>query len=103
MSESAIALCTSSRISKIFCSSHNFLIACSKIARASLEVLLEPLHINLGVVGGNHEEDLLLLLFVVEEEVLGEHSLRVLPLELYLINHLGDSEDGLVADSLCSC
>jgi hypothetical protein len=62
-------------------------------------MLCESLHINGGVVCGNHEVSLLLLLFVLKEQVLGEDSsLGVGTLELNFLEHLWDSEDGLVSD-----
>jgi hypothetical protein len=61
-------------------------------------MLCESLHINGGVVCGNHEVSLLLLLFVLKEQVLGEDSLLMGTLELDFLEHLRDSEDGLVSD-----
>jgi hypothetical protein len=61
-------------------------------------MLRESLHINGGVVCGNHEVSLLLLLFVLKEQVLGEDGLGVGTLELDFLEHLRDSEDRLVSN-----
>jgi hypothetical protein len=61
-------------------------------------MLRESLHINGGVVCGNHEVSLLLLLFVLKEQVLGEDGLGVGTLELNFLEHLWNGEDGLVSD-----
>jgi hypothetical protein len=61
-------------------------------------MLSESLHINGGVVCGNHEVSFLLLLFVLKEQVLGEDGLLMSALELHLLKHLWDGEDWIVSD-----
>lgn len=77
---------------------HDFDLAAAEVAGADLEVLGEALHVDGGVVRGNHQVARLLPLLVLQEEVLREdHLPRKSPLELHLLQHLGDGEDWVVA------
>jgi hypothetical protein len=77
---------------------HDFDLTSTEVSGSNLEMLSESLHVNGGVVSGNHKISLFLLLFVLKEQVLREDSLCMSALELHFLEHLWDGEDWLVSD-----
>ena len=64
---------------------HDLDITPTEVARPGLEVLGQPLHVNVGVMGSNHEVSGVLLLFVLQEEILRKDCLGLITLEFDLL------------------
>ena len=62
---------------------HYLLVSSSKISGASLQVVSEAFHIDVGVMSGDYEINEFLLLFVMQEQVLSEY--RLISFELHLL------------------
>ena len=64
---------------------HDLDITPTEVARPGLEVLGQPLHVNIGVMGSNHEVSGVLLLFVLQEEILRKDCLGLITLKFHLL------------------